>query len=414
MKEIKQKKEISEKGNGEKAVSQLDKSIDRRDFLKETAIGVVGCAAGLTMNSIGPFVRTAKAATLELKWLGWEVYDDREMTAEFEKKYNCKISAGFFDGNSEAFNKLRLGGAKEFDIVQGDGFWPRMYLKKGLVQPVDYKKIPNLKNTFPDFLPPKFTTFVSENGTDIAAVPLCWGGYGIAMNLDKIKAEDQDTLMVLYDPKYKGKISVSKRFEENIALTAIIVCQKLGTINKPRPDGKPFNPYVLTDEELEEIKKMLIEQKKYLLLRWSDTDTLERLLRAEAVWAAPEWGTACQKIQKEYIDGKTKLNFKYLLNPKEGGLGWVDTDMITSGVVDSEKLELCYKWINFRRSLKSMSRINLIKGVPTTIDTREVVPAKYHDIYFMNQTKDIHNLYMFDKPSNPEKWERIWSQVEAG
>jgi spermidine/putrescine-binding protein len=49
---------------------------------------------------MGPFVRTSKAAKLELRWLGWEHYNVKKLTAKFEKQYNCKVSAGFFDGNS--------------------------------------------------------------------------------------------------------------------------------------------------------------------------------------------------------------------------------------------------------------------------------------------------------------------------
>ena len=41
-------------------------------------------------------------------------------------------------------------------------------------------------------------------------------------------------------------------------LSTQIAASNLGTMNSERPDGKPFNPYVLTDEELEETKRILI------------------------------------------------------------------------------------------------------------------------------------------------------------
>ena len=44
--------------------------------------------------------------------------------------------------------------------------------------------------------------------------------------------------------------STSARFEENIALAGILAAHEMGTIEAERPDGKPFNPYVLTDDEL--------------------------------------------------------------------------------------------------------------------------------------------------------------------
>jgi spermidine/putrescine-binding protein len=54
-----------------------------------------------------PHIRNATAATLELRWLGWEHYNVKQITADFEKDHGVKVSAGFFDGNSEAYNKSR-------------------------------------------------------------------------------------------------------------------------------------------------------------------------------------------------------------------------------------------------------------------------------------------------------------------
>lgn len=388
----------------------LRKEVTRRDFLK-----VAGSAAAITAASasIGPFVRTSRAAKLEIRWLGWEHYNVKELTAEFEKINKCKVSAGFFDGNSECYNKLRAGGTKDFDLFMADGFWPRLYMKQGISQPVDYGKIPNLKYVFPDFLPPNYMFLQEEDGSNMVAAPNCWGGYGISVNTDKIAPEDSESLNMLFMEKYKGHLSTSARFEENIALAGILACHNMGTINTPRPDGKSFNPYVLTDEELEESKKLLILQKPLLVTRWNDEDTLERLFRAQVVWASPEWSGICKRIIFDRLDGKTDLNFKHVLKPKEGGLGWVDTWGITSGVKDSEKLELCHKWIDFRLEKENMVIVAKEIGWSPTVDVRKLIPQRYVDTLFLDHTADIKGLYQFDAPSSPEKWERVWSEVEA-
>ena len=77
------------------------RKVSRRRVLKGAA---AVAATGLTYKSMGPFVRDAKAATLELRWLDWEHYNVKSLTAEFEKRHGVKVSAGFFDGNSEAWN----------------------------------------------------------------------------------------------------------------------------------------------------------------------------------------------------------------------------------------------------------------------------------------------------------------------
>jgi len=384
--------------------------LSRRSFLRA---GVAGAATALTVKSMGPFIRDAEAATLNLRWLGWEHYNVKSLTAAFEQEHKVKVSAGFFDGNSEAWNKLRAGGTQDFDLVMADGFWPRLYLKQGLTQPTDYSKLSNLEHVFDDFLPPNYELLREENGERMVAAPNCWGGYGITINTEKVASEDQNTLWVLFDEQYKGHLSTSARFEENIALAGILAARELGTMDGPRPDGKPFNPYVLTDEELERCKELLITQKRLLVTRWPDEDTLERLLRAQVVWASPEWSGIYRRIHFDYLDGKSDLRMKHLLRPKEGGLGWVDTWALTSGVEDSEKLELAHKWIDFRLARENMKTVAMEIGWAPTVDVRDMLPERYVETLFLNNTEAIRGLYQFDAPSSPEKWERIWSEVEA-
>lgn len=391
--------------------SKSGKSLTRRSFLKKTAVGSTGVFA---LASMGPWVRTSNAAKLELRWLGWEHYNVKKLTSEFEKQFDCKVSAGFFDGNSEAYNKLRAGGTKDFDLVMGDGFWPRLYAKQGLTQPVSYKKLSNIKYVFKDFLPPNYNLLKEENGSDTIAAPNCWGGYGFTVNTDKVAEEDSESVFLLFNPKYKGHLSTSSRFEENIALAGILAAHTMGTTNKPRPDGKSFNPYVLTDEELKECKRLLIQQKNLLVTRWNDEDTLERLLRAQVVWASPEWSGIYRRIHFDRLDGKTKLNMKHVLRPKEGGLGWVDTWAITSGVKTKEKRQLAHEWINYRLEPKNMAVVAKDIGWAPTVDVRKLIPKRHVETLFLNDTAAIKGLYQFDAPSSPEKWERIWSEVEAG
>ena len=131
---------------------------------------------GIGAAIAAPWVRNAKAAMLELRWLGWEHYNVKELTANFEEANGVKVSAGFFDGNSEAYNKLRAGGTNDFDLVMADGFWPRLYGKQGLTQLVDYGKLANMKDVFPEFTPPNYMLLQEEGGTNMIAAPNCWGG----------------------------------------------------------------------------------------------------------------------------------------------------------------------------------------------------------------------------------------------
>jgi hypothetical protein len=52
-------------------------------------------------------------------------------------------------------------------------------------------------------------------------------------------------------------------------------------------------------------------------------------------------------------------------------------------------------------------------GWSPTVDVRAMIPDRYVETLFLNDTAAINGLYQFDAPSSPEKWERVWSEVEA-
>ena len=395
-------------GESEKRAGRVRRSLSRRQVMA----GATGAAVALAFNPKAPFISNAEAATPTLRLLMWQPYAIKETIAEFEEKVGARFSPTFFDGNSEAFNKMKVGGTKDFDIVQADGFWPRLYFRQGLTQGVDYGKLGNIKNVFPEFLPPKFPLLANESGDTNVAAPNCWGGYGITVNATQIAPEDIGSINLLLNEKYQGKLSSNSRFEENIALMGILAATNLGTIGGARPDGQSFNPYHLTDAELEETKRLLIAQKKLLMTRYQDYDALDRLMRGGAVWAAPEFAETYRHLTVLRNEGKLDFDVQHVLKPKEGGLGWVDTWMISSGA-SSEQAELAHRWIDLYLTKENFARVVRSTGYGGTVDVRELLNAHEIDLYFQNKSADASTLFMFDQPSSPEKWERIWSDVEA-
>ena len=209
-----------------------------------------------------------------------------------------------------------------------------------------------------------------------------------------------------------GKFSTNSRFEENIALMGIYAASTMGTMDGARPDGKPFNPYQLTDDELAETKRLLIEQKKLLLTRYQDYDALDRMIRAKSVWAAPEFAESYRHLTVLRKEGKIDFDVEHVLKPKEGGLGWVDTWMVSSEA-DSERTELAHAWINLFLEKDNYVRVVRSTGYGGVVDLRSILTKDENELYFQDRSAEAGQLHMFDQPSSPEKWERIWSDVEA-
>lgn len=388
----------------------MEGKLSRRAVLKRGA--ATAALGALILGRPGPYIGDAHAATPTLRLLMWQPYAIKETIAAFEEKFKAKFSPTFFDGNSEAFNKLKVGGTKDFDMVMADGFWPRLYFRQGLTKGLDYGKIPNMSGVFADFHPDKFVLLADEEGKNNVAAPNCWGGYGITINSSEIAKEDVGSIDLLLNSKYAGHFSTNSRFEENIALMGILAATKLGTKDGLRPDGKPFNPYQLTDDELAETKRLLIEQKKLLLTRYQDYDALDRLMRAKSVWAAPEFAESYRKLTVLRKDGKIDFDVEHVLKPKEGGLGWVDTWMVSADA-DSERTELAHAWINLFLDKENYVRVVRSTGYGGVVDVRSLMTEDEIALYFQNRSAEASQLHMFDQPASPEKWERIWSDVEA-
>lgn len=378
------------------------KRISRRTVL------AAGASAAMSM----PFIRPSWAQAPSLRALMWEAYVLPDVVSKFEEDNKIKFVATFFDGNSEAYNKLRVGGAKEFDLVQADGFWPQLYFREGLIRTVDYAHVPATAEYLPEFQAEKFKVLTDAASGGKLGYPFCWGAYGITYDAAHVKPEKTETIECLFDSSLSGRLSTSARFEENIALAALLVTQRLRSRDLPRPDGKPFNPYVLTDEELTEVEKLLIEQKPLLLTRYQDNPTLFQLLQSGAVVAAAEFAQVYRQLLTAK-DANPDVDFRHTLKMQEGGLGWVDTWLVTSGVEDRVKLDLCNRFINRMISTEVMKRIGEVAGCSTTIDLRKISTEEERKLYLMDRSNEIADLFMFDQPSSPEKWERVWSNVQA-
>ena len=381
------------------------KKFSRREVLKTTA-----AVAGATLAA--PYISDAEAAIPTVRMLMWEDYIIQETVTEFEEKYKARIAPQFFDGNSEAFNKMKAGGTEDFDLVMADGFWPRLYLRDGLIQNIDESLVPNLANSFTDFKPGAYDLLHDKPGGDLIGVMNCWGSYGITMNLDHIEEADRTSLNIMFDEKYRGHLSTGARFEENIAMAGILAATQMGTKGDPRPDGQPFNPYKLTDAELARAKELLIKQKGLLVTRYRDYDQLQRLMRPGLVWASPEFSEIYRRLTRARWAGEIDFEVAHMLQPDEGGLGWIDSWQLSSGTTNSEIIELAHHWMNHYISLKSMTLVAGI-GVSPCFDVTSLIPEEDVALLMLDRTVELRGLHMFDQPSSPEKWERIWSEVEA-
>ena len=355
-----------------------------------------GDGGGSEGTSVGDSGGMEYADTLRI--LMWPYYDLDDINDPFREEYGISIESAYFDGNSEAYNQLRTGGAEEFDIVMADSFWPQQYYQDDLIQAIDRDRLTNLGNVFPAFHPDNLDLHVGEDGAYLGP-PNAWGGYGISYNPDEVPESDVSSFTSsIYNEKYSGHISTSSRQTMNIANAGM-------ALGYNDPKGSIWE--TCDDSQLQNVADLLTEQKPYLITRYSDSRNLDRLYKQGDLWLFPEFSDTFRRLAAE---GQP---IRHKLLTEEGGLGWLEAWMMTSGVTSEAKKNAVYAFMDWRLQNQWMKVIAEQVGGAPAVDLRDQWSDEENRIYFQDRTDVFSELTQFDIPQCPEAWQEYWTQVQS-
>ena len=328
--------------------------------------------------------------TPSLNLLVWEGYADPSFVRGFEEQYHCKISASYMGSSDELVAKLRGGSAGNYDVISPSSDVATMIATTGLAEPLDLSKIPNYSQ-----LSPQLTSLplVKADG-HVYGVPFMWGPDPLIYDTTAF-AKTPDTWNIFWDPKYRGKISVWDDLS-----TVYMAAQVLGF---DRPD--PSQLYNLTDLQLEEVKKKLLELKPNIRKMWSTGGELTNLFQNHEVVAAMGWPLMTNQLRK--------LNFPVGETiPKENTTGWIDHLMITSA---SENKDLAYKFLEYMVEAQIQKKVTDVTGY---------TPANPKAAQFMTseEVKNLHlddvdayqkHIYFWQNVPRRAKYNEMWNEVKA-
>ncbi len=329
-----------------------------------------------------------KTPTLNL--LVWEGYADPSFVHAFEEKYHCKVSASYMGSSDELVAKLRGGSAGNYDVISPSSDVATSIAEAGLVLPLDLSQIPSYGQ-----LSPQLTSLplVRIKG-QVYGVPFMWGPDPLIYDTT-VFPTPPESWTVLWDPKYRGKISVWDDLS-----TVYMAAQILGY---DKPD--PSQLYNLTDEQLDAVKKKLLELKPNIRKMWSTGGELTNLFQNHEVVAAMGWPLMTNQLRKiNFPVGETI--------PKENTTGWIDHLMITAG---SENKDLAHKFLEYMVEAQTQKKVTDVTGY---------TPANPQAAQFMtpDEIKNLHlddvdnyqkRLYFWQNVPRRAKYNEIWNEVKA-
>src|SRR5215470_13485982 len=160
--------------------------------------------AGLTVPTANlPVLQKIGKGEGQLNLIAWEGYLSPIWVKPFEQQTGCQVNAKYAGSSDEMVALMKNGGGGQYDMVSSSGDADLRILYAGDAHPVNINLIPDWKNFFPAFQSPPFNTI---NGVHYG-VSLQWGPNVLMYNVKDFPTAPT-TWSVIYDPKYKGQVTV--------------------------------------------------------------------------------------------------------------------------------------------------------------------------------------------------------------
>src|SRR4051812_26372955 len=149
----------------------------------------------------------------------WEDYVDAAFLADYQRDMKEKPRTAIFADEDEAFAKMRAGFKPD---VMGPCYYefPR-WKEAGLLKPIDTSKLKNWDKISPTL---RSLPGIDAGDGKVWFVPHYWGNTSVTIRTDLApeyaKSQSWD---ILFDPKYKGRVSVLDGVDDVIPFIAHMI-----------------------------------------------------------------------------------------------------------------------------------------------------------------------------------------------
>src|SRR5271154_2032439 len=346
-------------------------------------LALAAVAAAIVLAGVG-----CGKQTPSLSLLVWEGYADPSFVRGFEESHHCKISASYMGSSDELVAKLRGGSASNYDVISPSSDVATMIASSGLAAPLDLSKLPTYTQLSERL---RSMPLVRVNG-NVYGVPFTWGPNPLLYDTSFF-SKPPDSWQALWDPKLKGKISAWDELS-----TMYMAAQVLGY---DKPD--PSHLYNLSDAELDNVKKKLLELKPNIRKFWSSGGELTNLFQNHEIVAAMGWPLMTNQLRASgFPIGETI--------PKENTTGWIDHLMITA---ESENKDLAYAFLEYMIEAQTQKKVVDVTGYdPANVQAAPLLTdAQRKSLHLDNVDEYMTHIYFRQNYPRRDKYNEIWNEV---
>ncbi len=315
-----------------------------------------------------------------LYYFTWSDYVGPEVLEEFERRTGAKVVVDTFSSNEELLAKLQSG-ASGYDVIVPSDFMVSVMMKEGLLAELDLARIPNAQR-----LADGLAT-LSVDPKHRFSVPYLWGTVGIGYDSNVIPIPP-DSWAVLWDERYKGKISMLNDQREVFGAVLRSMGQSMNT----------RDPVVI-----QAAKARLLEQKH--LVKTYTSDHFDQLLASGEVVLAHGWGGPVARAMA------LKPSIKYFV-PKEGATIWADCLVIPR---TSRNKAMAMQFINYLLDREVAARTSeRLLFASANRDARALVKASVRDnpAVYPDEAALGHLEWMTDVGDALRLYDRAWTELK--
>jgi putative spermidine/putrescine transport system substrate-binding protein len=260
----------------------------------------------------------------KLTMVAWEGYLQPQWVKPFQRQTGCKIQAKYAGTSDEMVTLMRQGGGGQYDMVSASGDASLRLIYGHDVAPMNINLVKPWKQFFDVFKSPPNNTVKGVH----YGVSLQFGPNVLLYNTKKVK-QKPTSWKSIYDPKYKGKITVPDN--------AIQIADAALYLSKVRPNLGITDPYELNKKQFDAAVSLLKKQRPLVKKYWVYASDEVQLFKGGDVVIGAGWPQATAQARAA---GAPVAD----LIPKEGATSWLDTWMLSS---KAKHPNCAYKWWNY-------------------------------------------------------------------
>ena len=258
-----------------------------------------------------------------LSLIAWEGYAQPQWVKPFTAATGCKVSVKYAGSSSEMVSLMANGGG-QYDLVSASGDADLRLIYGGDVKPINIKLIPSWSEFHPFLQSPPFNTI---NGVHYGISYEF--GPNVLLYSTKVFPKAPKSWSVLYNPKYKGKITVPDN--------PIQIADAALYLSKIEPSLHITNPYELTEHQFTDAVSLLKEEHPLIKKYWDlASQEISLFQNGEAVV-----GAAWPYQTNTLVAAGAKVADTI---PSQGATGWADTWLLAKDAPDPN---CAYKWMAY-------------------------------------------------------------------